>query len=96
MRGRFGYLAGGMGAAVALFSFVVTLEAEVAPAATGPRFDPASVNRTLKGSRLPLVPATTGTTRPAGTPREAQPDTPRTCPVSHDVFSSEVAGRCLA
>jgi hypothetical protein len=94
MRHKHGYLVGGLGVAVAMLSFVVTLEAEVAPPA-GPRFDPAAVNRSLKGNRLPLMPATTGA-NPIGEPRKMESQAPRTCPAVHDMFAPEVAGRCLA
>jgi hypothetical protein len=93
MRGKFGYVAGGLGAVVAMLSFVVTLEAEVAP--PGPRFDPAAINRSLKGDRLPLVQGTTGA-NPVGEQRRSRPTSPRTCPASNDMFAPEVAGRCLA
>jgi hypothetical protein len=92
MRQKFGYLiVGGMGVAVAMLSFVATLEADVAH--PGPQFDPAAVNRTLKGDRMPLIPATSGA---APTEERAKSSQPRTCPASHDIFSPEVVGRCLA
>jgi hypothetical protein len=84
-----------MGMAVAMLSFVVTLEAEgVAP---GPRFDPGSVNRTLKGSRLPLVPGTSGAT-PVDAPYVHSPKSPSDCKPDAipKPFAAEVAGRCVA
>jgi hypothetical protein len=97
MSRKFGYLLGGAGMAVAMLAFAVTLEAEVAP--PGPRFDPTAVNRTLKSDRLPLIPAATGGARPVMAPSQIKGKSPsRMCPQrsSHDMFSPEVAGRCLA
>src|SRR6185312_14879233 len=77
MRHKFGFLVGGMGVAVAMLSFVATLEADVAH--PGPRFNPSAVNRTLKGDRLPLIPGATGA-NPIEGPRGAKSSEPRTCP----------------
>lgn len=93
MRHKLGCLVGGMGVAVAMLSFVATLEADVAH--PGPRFDPTAVNRTLKGDRMPLIPGATGA-NPIKEPRGTQSNQPRTCPANHDLFSPEVAGRCIA
>lgn len=93
MRHKFRYTAGGLGVAVAVLSFIVTLEAGVAtPAPSGPRFDPTAVNRSLKGDRLPLIPTTSG----ANPTQQRETAQPRTCPANHDVFAPEVAGRCIA
>ena len=95
MRGQTGYIVGALGMAVAVLSFAVTLEAEVAPA--GPRFDPATVNRTLKGGRLPLIPGASGA-NPIEAPSLREPKSPRECQpdVAPKPFSTEVAGRCVA
>jgi hypothetical protein len=93
MHHKFGYLVGGMGVAVAMLSFVATLEADVAH--PGPRFDPGTINRSIKGDRLPLLPGASGA-NPIEQPRGTKSSQPRNCPVGHDMFSPEVAGRCLA
>jgi hypothetical protein len=107
MRSKLGYLAGG--AAAAMLSFVVTLEVQdvtlgppTAPTGprfeTGPRFDPASINRTLKGDRLPLMQGPSGGAIPAAVPSETENGMARICPphAGGDMFAPEVAGRCLA
>jgi hypothetical protein len=97
MRFKLGYLVSGMGVAVAMLSFVATLEADVVHPGVrfdgGPRFDPGAVNRTLKGDRLPLIPGARGA-NPMQAPHDANQQ--RICPVKHDLFSPEVAGRCIA
>ena len=89
MRFKLGYVVSGMGVAVAMLSFVATLEADVAH--PGPQFNPAAINRSLKGDRMPLIPGASG----AGPVQEQRVNQPRTCPIGHDMFSPEVAGRCI-
>jgi hypothetical protein len=95
MRRKSGYVVG-CGAAVAMLSFVASLEVEVAAARTGA--EPAPVNRTLKGDRMPLVPGMRSV-RPAETRRLSDPKLPDECHAAFDprrnTFSAEVAGRCL-
>jgi hypothetical protein len=58
MRRSSGYLVGCFGAAFAIASFLIGLEVSSTTAA--PSVDPtaSSVNRTLKGDRMPLIPGT--------------------------------------
>jgi hypothetical protein len=94
MRGKFAYIVGASGVAVAMLAFVVTIEAE--GIAVGPHFDPASVNRTLKGSRLPLVPGTSGAA-PVESSRQHSPKSLSACAANAapKPFAAEVAGRCV-
>jgi hypothetical protein len=90
MHGSSAYGLVGLGLVTTIGSFVVTLELSkpAAPAAGLP-----AVERSLKGDRLPLVP-------PAQSARPPHdPQLPDGCIGQFDphknVFSSEVAGRCV-
>jgi hypothetical protein len=106
MRRNSGYLVGCFGAAFAIASFVIGLEISSTTAA--PSVDPtaSSVNRTLKGDRMPLIP---GTSRNAvnGPFQIKAPQTPASVPELLDgcepVISSigqtplaKIAGRCVS
>ncbi len=95
MRRRNGYLVSGAGMAVTMLFFIVGLEAEVATARSG--VDPGTVNRELKGDRLPLVPRPSGA-RPA--PRLPEPKLPAGCVsaagATKNTFATEIPGRCVA
>src|SRR5438876_11384976 len=97
MRPQRGYLFGGLGAAVAMLSMVAALEAQVMTARPG--VDRGTVNRALKGDRLPLIPGATGAS-PIELPGAGKPKLPNGCDedvrASRSPFSAEVAGRCLA
>ena len=97
MRPQRGYLFGGLGAAVAMLSMVAALEAQVMTARPG--VDRGTVNRALKGDRLPLIPGATGAS-PIELPGARKPKLPNGCDedvrASRSPFSTEVAGRCLA
>jgi hypothetical protein len=96
MRRQRGYLYGGLGVAVALLSMVAALEAQVASAPSG--VERGSVNRALKGDRLPLIPGATGAV-PTELPRAREPKLPDGCDDANaprGPFSAEVAGRCVA
>ena len=96
MRRQRGYLYGGLGVAVAMLSMVAALEAQVATARPG--VERGSVNRTLKGDRLPLIPGATGAI-PIELPRALEPKLPDGCDDANaprGPFSAEVAGRCIA
>jgi hypothetical protein len=100
MRRQRGYLYGGLGVAVAMLSMVAALEAQVATARPGVErgVDRGSVNRTLKGDRLPLIPGATGAI-PIELPRALEPKLPDGCDDANaprGPFSAEVAGRCIA
>ena len=101
MHRKSGYLVG-FGGAVAMLSFLGSLEIEVASARTG--VDPApivqvtpmqAVDRTLKGDRLPLVPGPS-----SARPVTDEPKLPDGChsamnPPKH-AFAPEVPGRCVS
>jgi hypothetical protein len=95
MHGSFGFTLFGLGAAAAAGMFVSALQASV-PTVRG--VDPLSVNRTFKGDRAPALP---GASRVV--PEEQltnQPKLPDGCVAAADwrnnMFSAEVAGRCVA
>ncbi|MGH6769802.1 MAG: hypothetical protein ACRECO_12380 [Xanthobacteraceae bacterium] len=82
----------GLGLATTFMSFVVTLELSTPVASSGA--NPIIVERGLKGDRLPLAPPA----RSAGPARD-DPQLPDGCVTRFDprknIFSSEVAGRCV-
>jgi len=85
-------LVGGAGVVVAMLSFVVALEAQFARARSD--IDPMTVNRALKGDRLPIIPGPRGE-NPAGQPRLPDGCEPRFSSV-RNIYTNEVAGRCVA
>jgi hypothetical protein len=101
MHRKSGYLIG-FGGAVAILSFVGSLEVEVAAARAGVQATPVvqggpvqAINRTLKGDRLPLVPGPT-----SARPLTEEPKLPDGChsamnPPKH-AFAPEVPGRCVS
>jgi len=98
MRRQRGYVVGSIGVAVALLSFAVALETEVATATVRSGIDQSTINRALKGDRLPLIPGTSGA-KPA--PVVPEPSLPAGCASFHrdaakNAFLSEVPGRCVA
>ena len=101
---QFGIWLSGVGAASAALAIVIAAESEVAAARPG--VDSGTVNRILKGDRMPLIPANgASNVRPGSlTPRAM--DTPRVEPklpdecsavfnAKRNTFSIEVAGRCI-
>jgi hypothetical protein len=95
-----GYLAG-FGGAVALLAVIVSLEVEVAAARGG--FEPAPINRMLKGDRL-VAPAGISSAQSLA-PQANEPKLPdaklpdechATFSASKNVFSAEIAGRCVS
>jgi hypothetical protein len=101
MRRKSAYLIG-FGLAVAMLSFIGSLEIEVAAARSGVQaapLPPVPVNRTLKGDRLPLVPGPSSS-RPLTAPELDEPKLPDGChaamnPPKH-AFAPEVPGRCVS
>jgi hypothetical protein len=85
-----GYSIVTLGAAVAVVSFVTTLQLSAAPPQDLMLFD-----RTLKGDRLQVVPGATGAKR-----SRPDPALPKGCLAladgHRDIFSAEVPGRCVA
>ena len=100
------YLVACCGAAFGLASFLIGLEVSSTTAATSIDQSPATINRTLKGDRLPLVPAVSRNA--VNTPAEIKaPREPAPRPVllegCEPIMStigqpplSRVAGRCLS
>lgn len=86
-----------LGAAATLGTFVAALEVSVAGITIARGVDPPSVNRTFKGDRSPALP---GAGR--GMPQRPinQPKLPDGCVSAADwrsnIYSAEVAGRCVA
>jgi hypothetical protein len=85
----------GLGAAAAVAMFVSALEASV-PVARG--IDPLSVNRTFKGDRAPALPS--GSRVVPEQQQTNQPKLPDGCVAETEwrgnIYSDEVAGRCVA
>jgi hypothetical protein len=103
MRRNFRYVLGGMGAAVALLSFILALEMSIAiatpgdAAATIHRLAVTPVNRTLKSDRLPLPSATGVKAIPASGPTVRKtPACLEAMTAPRSPFSQEVPGRCVA
>jgi hypothetical protein len=102
MHRKSGYLIG-FGGALAMLSFIGSLEVEVAAARTGVQARPVQaipINRTLKGDRLPSVPGPSSSRRPLAAPELNEPKLPDGChaamnPPKH-AFAPEVPGRCVS
>jgi hypothetical protein len=88
-----GYVVGSLGIAVGMLAFIIGLEMQVATARPGG--EPTSVNRVLKGDRLPLVPGASTRSLP-----RVEPALPEGCVAANNaarsVFAAEVPGRCVA
>src|SRR5215813_3121930 len=88
---RSGYWVGGVGVAVAMLSLAICLEMQMA--AARPVLEPAAIDRSVKGDRLPTLP------RPSVTPA-TQPRLPEGCESSVSLIRNprarEIIGRCLA
>lgn len=100
MRNRSGWAAFSLGAASTLALLVAALEVSVAAIPLVRGVDPASVNRTFKGDFSQALP---GTSRviPGLPINEPQPKLPEGCIAeaewrSSNIYSDEIAGRCLA
>jgi hypothetical protein len=87
-----GYSSVTLGTAVAVMSFVATLQLSAAP----PFTSEPMIDRTNKSDRLPSTPGRTGANH---TPR-SEPALPEGCHSSseglHHPFATEVPGRCVA
>jgi len=100
MRNSSGWAAFGLGAASTLALLVAALEVSVAAIPLVRGVDPASVNRAFKGDRSPALP---GASRviPGQPVNKPGPKLPEGCIAEADwrssqIYSGEVAGRCLA
>jgi cellulase/cellobiase CelA1 len=99
MRNRSGWAGFNLGAASTLALLVAALEVSVAAIPMVRGVDPASVNRTFKGDRSPALPGASLVV--PGLPlNESEPKLPEGCIAEADwrgnIYSDEVAGRCLA
>jgi hypothetical protein len=95
MHRKSGYLIG-FGGAVAILSFVGSLEVEVAVARTGVQAAPVqTVDRTLKSDRLPLVPGPSSARPVTDEPKLPDGCHPAMNPPKH-AFAPEVPGRCVS
>jgi hypothetical protein len=99
MRNRSGWAGFNLGAASTLALLVAALEVSVAAIPMVRGVDPASVNRTFKGDRSPALPGASLVV--PGLPlNEPEPKLPDGCIAEADwrgnIYSDEVAGRCLA
>jgi hypothetical protein len=87
----------GMGAAATLGMLVAALEVSVADIPNVRGVDPASVNRAFKGDRAPALP---GASRVVPEQETREPKLPAGCVAAADwrsnIYSDEVAGRCVA
>jgi hypothetical protein len=83
---------GAAGAVIAAMSFAAGLQAQLVDPGVG--IDPITVNRTLKGGRLLLVPQPSGE-NPASRPALPNGCEPRSSS-ARKAHSNEVPGRCLA
>jgi hypothetical protein len=88
----------GLGAAATLGLFVSALEVSVAGIPVVRGVDPLSVNRTFKGDRAPALP---GGSRVVPEQQQSnQPKLPDGCVAEAEwrgnIYSDEVAGRCVA
>jgi hypothetical protein len=84
-----------LGMAVGLAAFVLAFQLQVSAMPVVRGIDPASVDRTFKGDRLPVVPAVV---RPPQ--RSEQPRLPEGCVEASNwhkdkIYSAEIAGRCI-
>jgi hypothetical protein len=86
------FLVGGVGAAVAVLSFVVGLEVQFAMARPGS--EPAAINRSLKGDRQPVSPGAIGE-NPAN-PQKLPDGCESSFSSTRNAYVNEVAGRCVA
>lgn len=100
MRNGSGWAGFSLGAASTLALLFAALEVSVAAIPMVRGVDPASVNRTFKGDRAPALP---GASRviPGQPVDETQPKLPDGCIAEADwrssnIYSDEIAGRCLA
>jgi hypothetical protein len=91
------YLIGGLGLAVMIASLLVGLEMQLASARPGvepSNLNGTSINRGLKGDRLPGIPGVRGE-NPSGAPK-----LPKGCEASYssarNIYANEIAGRCVA
>jgi hypothetical protein len=85
-----------LGTAVGFAAFVLAFQLQVSAMPAPVRgIDPASIDRTSKGDRLPVVPAVV---RPPQ--RSEQPRLPEGCVEASNwhkdkIYSAEIAGRCI-
>jgi hypothetical protein len=100
MRHSFGFAFVGffsLGAFATLGILVAALEVSVAAMPSVSGVDPASVNRTFKGDRAPALP---GASRVVPGRQSNEPKLPDGCVAAADwrsnIYSAEVAGRCVA
>jgi hypothetical protein len=99
---HFRFVLGGVGAAVALLSFILALEMSIAVATPGEatvtlhRIALTPVNRTLKSDRLPLPTATGVKTIPGGPTEAKRPVCLEAMTAPRSPFAPEVPGRCVA
>jgi len=98
MRDSSGITFFGLGAAATLATLVAALEVSVAAMPLVRGVDPVSVNRTFKGDRAPALP---GASRSVREERQTnEPKLPDGCIAATDwrgnIYSDEVAGRCVA
>jgi hypothetical protein len=91
------YLIGGLGLAVMIASLLVGLEMQLAmarPGAEPTSINGNSINRGLKGDRLPGIPGARGENPSDG------PKLPKGCEASfssaRNIYANEIAGRCVA
>lgn len=87
----------GLGAAATLAALTAALEVSVAAMPIVRGVDPISVNRTFKGDRTPALP---GASRVVPERQTNEPKLPNGCVAAADwrsnIYSDEVAGRCVA
>jgi hypothetical protein len=100
MRNKSGWAGFGLGAASTLALLVAALEVSVAAIPLVRGVDPLSVNRAFKGDRSAALP---GASRviPGQPVNTSQPSLPEGCVAEDDwrssnIYSDEIAGRCLA
>lgn len=96
MRSKSGLALGGLGSfglGVAFATLAAGLDVQGAPATEGRGIDPATINRALKGDRLPSA---------VGYParRQSEPRLPEGCVAAAEwhknIYTAEVPGRCVA
>lgn len=86
---------GALGTALSLGAFILALQLQVSAMPVARGIDPASIDRTSKGDRLPVAPAVV---RPPQ--RSEQPRLPEGCVEASNwhkdkIYSAEIAGRCI-